>query len=382
MKPVLTIALLLFTSLFTIAQFNAGESVRILDTQEDDLYVAGGEVSVDAPVFGDVMAAGGEIIFNDSIGEDLTVAGGEITINGHVGDDLRITGGKVIVRGIVHDDMIVFGGDVLIAPTAVIRGNLVSFTGETTIDGVVEGATRAKGGEITINGSIKGPAQLVAGDISIGDSASFYSDVTYYTEEGEVDFGSSMKGGTASLDDSLAWEDKMQYDEEHSSGKGIGWIGWFMFLVSGFIILAILNKLFQARFKSASTIAESNTVNSLGYGLIYLILVPLSLIVLMITILGIPAAMLLLVLYGLSVLVGTLIVGLLLSHILNKRNADSWGFWKIVLIGLGLALALKVVGLIPFLGSLVSFVAVAIAFGALILSLRNRQSSDGEIQGA
>jgi cytoskeletal protein CcmA (bactofilin family) len=375
MKSFVSIALFLVAPIISSAQFNAGETVRILDIQEDDLYVAGGEVTIDAPVYGDVMAAGGELVFNDSIGEDLTVAGGEITINGPTGDDLRITGGQVTVRGVVYDDVIVFGGDVLIASSAVIKGNLVSYTGKTAIEGTVEGAVKATGGEITISGSISGPSQLVAEDISIGDGAAFMSDVSYYSKDGEVDFGTSLIGVTATLDESLGWKDRMDHEEERSIGAGIGLIGWIMFLVSGFIILALINKFFSGRFKRASEQAMGATVNSLGYGLIYLILVPLALIVLMITIVGIPAALLLLTLYIITITLGSLIFGLLLSHLLNKRKGGTWGFWKMVLIGLGLAFALKLVALIPFIGGLASFVAIAIAFGAILLTMRNEQGS-------
>lgn len=376
MKRALHSLILVSFPILAIAQFNAGESVHILDAQYDDQYMAGGEVTVDAPVYGDVMAAGGQVVFNDSILQDLTVAGGELEINGNIGDDLRVMGGDVTINGTVNDDLLVFGGDVKIGRNAVIRGNLLAYSGQVRMDGSVLGAARLTGGEIDIDGQIMGPTQIVAEDIHIGDSAEFHAEVRYYREGGEVDFGSSMVSGSAILDESLAWKtSNADSDLDPVDDSGISWLGWFMFIVSGLLIIALLNKLFHERFRDASEFAETSVVNSLGYGLIYLILVPIIIVVLLVTVVGIPFAVLMLVIYIITLALGSLISGLTISHILLGRSGTQWGFWKVVLIALLSAIGLKLLGMIPFIGGLITFVVIAIAFGAILLTTKKRTTS-------
>jgi cytoskeletal protein CcmA (bactofilin family) len=84
-----------------------GGSVSVLGLVGDDLRIAGGQVAVGGSVGGELVAAGGDVsILPDAdIEGDLYVAGGEVTIDGTVRGDVFFTGGRLTLNGVVLGDV-------------------------------------------------------------------------------------------------------------------------------------------------------------------------------------------------------------------------------------------------------------------------------------
>ena len=55
----------------------------------EDLYIAGGSITINYPIYGDLIIAGGTVIINDTVTNDILLAGGTVTFNGFVGDDIK-----------------------------------------------------------------------------------------------------------------------------------------------------------------------------------------------------------------------------------------------------------------------------------------------------
>jgi hypothetical protein len=54
---------------------------------------------------------------------------------------------------------------------------------------------------------------------------------------------------------------------------------------------------------------------------------------------------------------------------MNNRFHYQWGFWKLVFAALGIFMVLKLIGLMPFLGSFIVLLAICTAFGAILQNI-------------
>jgi hypothetical protein len=376
MRASILLSALLFLSLSFQAQFQSGDRVELTKPYPDDIYIAAGEIQVRAPIYGDCVIAGGNISINDSISGDLMVGGGDITIRGTIGDDIRVAGGTIEIDSEVMDDLIVFGGKINVTENAVIHGNVVSYGGNLTMDGTVLGAMKASGGEISIGGKVHGPMRMAAGSVVIKEGAQFFSDVSYWAENGKVDFGSSVQNGEATYDLSMAWEG----DDHSASGTilGLGIFFMTMFILGGFLILLLLEWAFGRWFTGAAQEVVNGWSRSLGIGVLYVIGIPVLIVLSFVIVIGIPIGIFGLVLYIFSLLFGKFAAALVIAHLWKSKKAKTWGILLTSLIALMIAIGLQIVTSIPLLGSLLSFLVICITYGALVCAVRGRNSGPAE----
>ncbi len=375
--------------ILTLAQFQAEEEVTVSEEQNDDIYLTGGKVKINAKVVGDVVTAGGDITLKDSISQDLIAAGGEIMIKGYVADDIRTAGGSLTIDTEVGDDVVAAGGEIIITDEAIIRGNLISCSGNLDIDGEIKGMAKVCGGNVTVNGKIakeatfyggkvvlngeiRGASKIVAETIEIGDNAKFYADVEYWAEDGEVDFKNSLINATASFNEDLAREEH-QFSWGFFGAAALSF--WMFYILSAFLVLLLFNALFKNWFSKAVAFLDKDIFKSLGYGIAYLIGIPLLIIVTCIIIIGIPIGLFLTTLYLFSLLFGHLVVALLITHYLNSRNEKSWNFWTIVFLALAIAIVIRLITFIPILGGIISLLIIAMGYGALAITIVQHRAS-------
>ncbi|WP_141673310.1 hypothetical protein [Allomuricauda sp. CP2A] len=373
--------LAIFAPLFLWGQFKADETITISENQEDDFYAAGEIINMESKINGDFVVAGSEIRIRDSLQQDLLVAGGDVLVMGPIGDDVRAMAGKLTISNEVADDVIVFGGEVFVTDNAKIHGNLVNFSGKITMEGEVDGMVKAYGGDldfngkvgqgmelyggnISINGQIHGKSKIVADAITIGDGAQFHGDVEYWTEAGEIDFGNALVGSSAHFNQDLMKE----RDEFSWKALGIASLGfWIFYVLSAFLVLLVLDLAFRTYFKRAADSLEGDFWRGFGYGLIYILGLPLLIGITFAMIIGIPIGLFLLSFYLFSIFFGHLVAASIASHYWNLVNKGSMGFWAILFLSLAIAMVLRLLTLVPFLGLLLSVIVLAVAYGGIML---------------
>lgn len=377
----------LFFSIASIGQHEPNKNIRVSEKQYDDIYFAGENIDIDAQINGDAVLAGSRVTIQDTIHQDLIVAGGEILVKGYVVDDIRAAGGKLTIDTEVGDDLIVAGGEVIITKNAIIHGNLINFSGDIELNGKVDGMVKSYAGNLTMNGSIgkeaalfgedimingiiTGTSKMASENITIGDNAQFKSDVTYWSDDGQVDFKNSLMGVTAYFDEELIGNRK----EFSWNGFGIAALGfWLFYLFSAFLVILLLNWAFSDVFNLAANYLNQHFLKGLGYGLIYIFGLPLLIIITFIMIIGIPIGLFLGGFYLFSILFGHLVTSLLFSHYFSVQGNGEWSFWKISFLSLVLAAAIRLLTFIPFLGTFISIIIIAIGYGLVGYTLLQKR---------
>ncbi|MCY1023576.1 hypothetical protein [Pyxidicoccus sp. MSG2] len=259
--------------------------------------------------------------------ESAVVYGGNLVVKGHVEDDAVAFGGNLEIHGHVEGDAHAFGGNVILGPDARVDGDVSSFGGTVErADGAeVEGSVETFGGA--------GIGRLVAGEIKNG--------MREARHEGHHD------------------HDADDGDEDNDGGGLAGFILTFAVLFG----LGFLGQMFfPARMKQLGDEVRRKPVQTGLTGFLGLLaMVPLT-VVLCITIIGIPAALVLWMAAPLAAALGYAAVASELgTHLPLLRGRKT----QAVVLALGL-LVLMVVGAIPVLGVIVSLLIVLMALGAVI----------------
>jgi hypothetical protein len=368
-----------------------GSNVTISKPVYEDVYIAGGTININAPIYGDLIIAGGTIFINDTVLNDIILAGGNVTFNGFVGDDIRCAGGNITIQKNVTGDVVIAGGTVNII-SGVTIGGLLASGGNITLDGNVAGEIRGafgkliingniakdidcRGGEITINGTIGGKAILAAKDIIIGSNAAFANDVRYWNRKNSLDFKQTLKNSKANFDPSL----RINTGEWYYLGA-VTILGLLWYLGMALLMILIMQYLFEGIIKKAADTVYTEALPSFGFGLLFLITVPVAAVLAFITIIGVPVGILMVAMYITLLLLSTVITSVVIANWFNNRNHHHWNFWQRSFAAFGAFIALKLITITHIIGWVLVCIMISMAFGGIIRNINWRKNKTIIIQ--
>ena len=311
-------------------------------------------------------------------GGTVVVAEGET-----ISDDLDAVGGTVIVRGTVDGDLNAVGGTVVIAETGVVTGDLTGSAGAVTVEGTIEGAVELATGSFTLreSGTVGGDLDVAAGEVVLGGSVD--GSATVAADTLRVGSSASVGGdlrhdvGTLVNDGQVAGEVRA-VDLGNTEFGGIGftiptWISVLYTVLAHLALGAVLLLVVPGFVGDVESTGIERAARSGGIGLAALVLVPVLLVVLAITIVGIPLALLGAAGYGLLVWVGLVLGAYVLGRGLLRgldRDEGSAARW------IALAIGVLLVGASQFVpgGGLFRLALTLVGVGAVVLSVNDRRT--------
>jgi hypothetical protein len=251
-------------------------------------------------------------------------------------DHVVITGGVVVPAGQTAGDIVVLDGTVRIAGRA--TGDVIAVSGPVRITGRVDGDLIA-----LEDRALLGPTARVGGDLRYGD-------------EPPVVARGARVGGEISKED---WSGAAHW------WGWVSWIAWWLAVsVSTLIVGALLVWLAPGALYAAERAARERLGATIGWGVAIAIGVPLLAILALVTLVGIPfgVALLLAAIPVLLVAYATTawIVG---RRVLRNRSESPWAA---LLAGWAI---LRVLALIPVAGALVGLAATVVGLGTLTVAL-------------
>jgi cytoskeletal protein CcmA (bactofilin family) len=364
MKTVATIGLMLL-AINVAAQQEQGDEV-VQHSMGADLFVAGDSVSVSEAVTGDLIAAGGDLSVSSSVGGDLVIAGGNINLTGPVSEGLYAAGGSIAVDADIARNARVAGGSVSLGPGSHVAGNATLAGGRITVRGPIDGYLQAGGGRIYLDGRVGGDVELAGDRIELGPNARIEGRLRYDSRQDiQQAAGAEVQGGIERVKGIAS----AHGDFDRPDGRGHLGIVWSLGLVLAAALLAGVWPTFADRIGS---VLPQRFAWSVLVGFIALVCTPVLVILLLVTVIGIPLALTALAAYGLLLLAGYITsgvgVGTFALHRWKDERATSTA-WRVGAAALGMLLVV-VVGRLPWLGWLVVLVALLFGMGALLMQLR------------
>ena len=344
-----------------------------------NIYSVSGNVRSTGPVNGDLYAAGGRVIVEHTVAGDATLAGGSVIVRAAVGDDLRAAGGDINIDSTVGGELYASGGNIILSKTAVVAGAVTMYAGNVTIEGKVNGPLKVYAKKIALNGEITRDVELNAEQIELGPQAKLGGALRYSSNAQFKTAQGVIIGGAVTRADAMNGRPDTHHDREwhgQMMGSGSGWAGTIAGTVASFVALLAASALFLLVFTGFSQRTATRMLakpwSALAAGVVILLGAPILAMLLLITLIGIPLGMVLMMLFPLILLMGWVVgvfgVAQRVQRAIQKEVSSGLSAATIGFFALTLLLVL-LLGSLPFIGFLILVAILLLGTGACALEL-------------
>lgn len=369
------VLVLLSITLFARTAYAKGDQPQtsvVLEHKEivnKDYFAAGDTVRVSGTVNGDVYVAGGSVVVDGTINGDLFAAGGTIQISGLVKNDVRAAGGALTLGGAVGGNVTVGGGTVIVSPDAKINGSILAGAGNLGIYSPVGRGITAGAGTLTVNNTVGGDMLLAADELILQSKTKIVGNLTYWGErEATIADGVILSG-------ELVYH-QMPKNEAKQAKIASGGVKALASVFAGMAVMMAIAGAAAMFFLGLILIAllpsftdktihgmQKNPWGSFGLAIVAVIVIPVLAVTAMVTVIGIPIGIFLLMALGLLCAIGHIYAAIYIGEgTFGAFKADVHRAWHL-LVGL---VILGIFTFIPILGWLARGIFVLIAIGALL----------------
>ena len=252
-----------------------------------------------------------------------------------------------------EDEQVVLTGG-LVVPEGETVGTVVVFNGPVVIEGTVTDSVVVFNGRTEISGTVQEDVVVFNGRVFIRSGAEVGGDVASQ-QDPEIEDGATVRGSVQNIANRIDWENL------GFAGRVAWWIGY---TVSS-LVLGLLLLLFVPRLDPAIVdVVRTRMGAGFGFGAAAFFLIPIVAVILLVTIVGIPLGIFLLLGLALIYTVGYVGGAHALGRLLVKPPASRF---LAFLAGLGI---LRLAALIPVVGGLLWLVTVVFGLGALAVAAR------------
>ncbi|ASG20082.1 bactofilin family protein [Nitrospirillum viridazoti] len=373
-----------------LAAFMLAGLMAVLPAPADAAWYTGRNVTVDQAADDTVIALGRNVQLNSTVAGSAILISSTATVSGTVADSLIVVSGSTTLTGQVGGDVVLVAGNIDMQKGSVVSGDATLLGGEVTLNGTVAGDVAVKGGELTVAGTIMGDVDATSGKLILQPGAHIMGDVTFSGGHAlELPAGAHIEGKVQYKGDGMEHHRHRDRDEDadtdggndtrghHHSGWHI-WMPWFggigmiSFAVGMLLVGAVLYILFPGTVTNVAAGIAGDPGPAAVKGLVLLVLVPLFSLFCLITIIGIPVALVLGFAYILALMVAMPLAGFALADMVTQRRGPPVSPGDRIRRYALVVLILAVLQLIPFVGGLVKFGLLMMGLGGLVSHLRRR----------
>jgi hypothetical protein len=311
---------------------------------EGDAFIAGVHVDLKQPVNGDALLIGRSVSVSDRIGGDVYASGGSIFLDASVVGNARLAGGNVEItrRGQISGKTTLVGARVTMLGKA---GRQLAVFGE----------------DVVLDGEVAGNVTIASRTLSIGPNARVSGKLTYRGSlPAQVDPAAAITGGINYL--GFDFEDETY----RAVARVIAWIGAIAFTVGLFLIGTLTIVMAPQSTAHMSRLGRRRPIASISLGLLTLLLMPVTAVLLMLTLVGIPLAFMLLLIWPMILIFGYLAGVMAVSDAIAGPSADAKGR-RIFLLAMGLGVML-LFARVPFAGWIIGVMLLIMGIGAMALN--------------
>lgn len=318
-----------------------------------------GEVKENQEIQGSSILLGNYVENTNKVsGLDMTL-GNTIKYEGE-SEYLLSAGNNIEINGIVKNDGFVFGNVVNFNENSIIERDLLVLASNVTISGTIKKDVTIYASTVTINGNIEN-VNIKANEIIIKNAninnLSYNEDAVIEVKDSQVN--------TTNLTEKLQSEVTIQ-DQIMNFIYNLGGI-----LVIFLALYLLAPKLFKKIESNNANITVLNVFSMFGFGTLSLILIPVIFILLLTITFCIPLAILLLILYVLAIWLSSIFTGYLLGYViwtkLMKKENNP------LLTGLIGIVVLNLLGIIPYIGILITVISVMIGIGVILQQFKRNE---------
>lgn len=307
---------------------------------------------------------------NASIGADAFIIGQSINISGTTtGGSIRAAGQNIVIENATAGANITVAGYGIELGAGTKASGIYAAGNNITLDGECRGG-QFYGERVVINGEIKGDALISAEKVSLGPNAKVTGTLRVEApQKPEI-------AATAVVGDLQYTKPQTETATAKPSvgsviARRVSATGYW--LVANLAIAALLCLVLSRGLEDAKSMMVNRPIPLWVSGLVALLSLPLCLILLCITFIGLPIVGILALFTAAVGMISIAFAGASLGRLVLPK----WNIWGASLLGAGV---LSLVKIIPFISGLVSFAAMMYTFGWLVQVVWRQMKSQPEVQ--
>ncbi len=358
---VIFISLLLFIPVDNLQAAAAVDYIPAGQIVEGPLLMTGERIRIDGIVDGDIYAAGNDISITGEVTGDIIAAAQNISISGPVTGDLRLAAQNVRLQGITTGSATIFSQYFDFNSKAAVERDMLVFANSSRLEGKLQRNLHGSMEQLYISGTIGKDLEIYdVGKLEL-DNAQIGGNLSYKSSEKAV-----INSGTV-ISGEEQWTKRTTPSAENETTSSWSFISGLIINLAGLLLIWGVIKLWRPTFWQQITQAVRNKPgSSAGIGLLLLLATPLLCVLLFITVIGIPAGILVLLIYGMAIYISIIITAQYLTALLKPRlNYGGNDVWLILVLLTLLMFAVK----IPFLGWIIGVAILSIGLGSVFKTL-------------
>lgn len=355
----------LFVFLCSICQLFAEDPLVVLPAQEvynGDFFAAGRNIEISGTVNGDVYLAGGTVTIDGQVNGHVLATCAKFDLTGTVEKSCRVIASQILVSGQAKDSFSCMATNLQTTATALLEGNIVAIAGNIDMGAPLRGNLTAVSSAAKISSHIDGDVSGYIGKLRLTSKAEIDGTLDYRSDTPAViETGAVVKGQV--LQESSVINKLMDRSWLHQVVMGsqiIAILMNFMYtLASGYLLL----RFFPHGLHSSIRFIGKKPVKALFSGAMVVMLMPLLVLILLVTVLGVPLAF---AAMGLNVL-GFYTAKVYVLFWIAERLMQKWHWWhRGWLFFFCTLIYFFIVELLPF-GTLLSLVFLLLGLGCMAL---------------
>ncbi|KPK13676.1 MAG: hypothetical protein AMJ62_14765 [Myxococcales bacterium SG8_38] len=323
--------------------FLSGKTAIVAGTVQGDVFAAAERVEITGTVHGNVYGVGQSVTITGEVGGNVHAAGKTVEVDTRVGGSGFLAGQNVILT---EGSELSYGG--------FLAGETVRAKGRISRDAYFAAET------MEISGSVERTVRGYAGQLSVSSSASIGGDieVTVPAEDAaQIDEGATVNGATV-----------IDVDAKHEH-RAFLYPGFYFGVLAKALALLLLGVLAVTLFPSLRPpVPESGkeVLREMAIGFVILLATPVAMVLVALTVIGIPIAIVTGMAYAVLLYASTLAV----AYFAAQRLPAALDNRRLVLrTGLSLLVVLFVLE-VPLVGPGLSFLVHIFGVGCLVMHLR------------
>lgn len=356
-----------------------GDEYGISLLEDDEDYT---ETTSDDYVYGDFYGADSVVDITTDVSGNVFAMGQTVNIsNVYISGDIFVLAQELnITNSIVTGSIFTATNAFKISNTSALDIYALAQSATFNTATYIYRDVKIAASEVNLAGSITRNAYITTDALNIENDTEILGKLSYSaTEEAEIPIGTAISQVDFTQKSTEKEDVQNDFDAMSVLMNALTFI-IKVAIISGFLLA------YSTNFKKVNDNSESEgsakkIAKFAGNGFLVLILVPIIAVVLLFTIVGLGLGVALLGIYAILLYCAMAIASLSIAMLIlkNKENSKSkiWG------LSLVIALAIWVVGKIPYIGAICKFIVMLIGLGSLKATIfyRNKDNKKEEVSG-
>lgn len=334
---------------------------------EGNLYFVSKSINIEGQVLGDVIGIAPNIQINGQVEGDLISVSQNLIINGQINGNLRTISSTNNINGSIAKNINFLGETIILGRDSFVGQDLLVQAMNLELNGKIKGSVHGGVYNSLINGQIEKNVNLLFDKIK---RKKYYSSLEFgksASVEGDLEYRS---GNLAKIADGVI-KGKINHKLPEKQKQANAKLGWLFYLIlSAFLVALVLNKWFKNKLEKVKEIIIEKKEKLSLPGFIILILSPIVFVLLALTIIAFPIAIIGLGFWLLFIFLSRIVVAILFGDyifkLIKKEKASVY-----LKIFSGIFVAFLIFSL-PFVGWIFSLLATIIGLGAFYSIIKNR----------